>query len=106
MKQIKAFVHQNRAADLLHALEAGGFTRLSLFPVRGMLPASNASEKRYSVEFGDSLIEEVQIEVFCEDVEVARAVDIFRRIGRTGRAAQGYVYVSAVEQAFAIDGGT
>lgn len=106
MKQIKAFVHHNRAADLLHALEAGGFTRLSLFPVRGTLPATSASEARYSVEYGDELINEVQLELFCEDADVARAVEIFRRTGRAGRAGAGWVYVSAVEQAFAIDGGT
>lgn len=105
MKQIKAFVHHNRAADLLHALEAGGFTRLSLFPVRGMLPASNASEMRYSVEFGDGLINEVQLELFCEDADVARAVEIFRSMGRAGRAGAGWIYVSAIEQAFPIDGG-
>ena len=106
MKQIKAFVHQNRAADLLHALEAGGFSRLSLFPVRGMLPATSASEMRYSVEFGDRLINEVQLEIFCEDADVARAVEIFRRLGRTGRAGAGWIYVSAVEQALPIEGGS
>lgn len=104
MKQIKAFVHHNRAADLLHSLEAGGFTRLSLFAVKGMLPATSASEMRYSVEFGDGLINEVQLEIFCEDADVARAVEIFRRTGRTGRTGAGWVYVSAVEQTFAIDG--
>lgn len=106
MKQIKAFVHHNRAGELLHALEAGGFKHLSLFPVRGMLPATSATEKRYSVEFGDGLINEVQLELFCDDAEVARAVEIIRGIGRVGRAGAGWIYVSAVEQTFAIDGGT
>ena len=73
MKQIKAFVHRNRVADLIHELEAAGFRRLSLFD---------------------------------EDDEVARAVEIFRRVGRTGRAEAGAVYVSPVEQAFVIDGET
>lgn len=34
MKQIKAFVHRNRVSDLIHALEAAGFQRLSLFDVK------------------------------------------------------------------------
>lgn len=104
MKQIKAFVHRNRVSDLIHALEAAGFRRLSLFDVKGLLRALNAREQQYSVELGDQVISEVQTELFCEDGDVDRAVEIFRRIGRTGRADSGWVYVSPVEQAIAIDG--
>lgn len=102
MKQIKAFVHRNRVSDLIHALEAGGFKRLSLFDVKGLLRALSAREQQYSVEFGDQVISEVQMELFCEDDEVARAVEIFQCVARTGRAEAGWVYVSNVEQAIAI----
>ena len=102
MKQLKAFVHRNRVADLLHALEAAGFRRLSLFDVKGLLRALSAREQEYSVEFGDQVVSEVQMELFCEETDVARAVEIFQRIGRTGRVDAGWVYVSNVEQALAI----
>lgn len=36
MKQIKAFIHRNRVSDVLHALEAAGFDRVSLFDVKGL----------------------------------------------------------------------
>ena len=103
MKQVKAFVHRNRVADLIHALEAAGFQRLSLFDVNGMLRALSAREQQYSVEFGGQLINEMQMELFCEDEEVDRAVGIFRQVGRTGHADAGWVYVSPVEGAYAID---
>ena len=45
MKQIKAFVHRNRVGDIVHALDAAGFTRLSLFDVKGMLRALSAREQ-------------------------------------------------------------
>jgi len=102
MKQLKAFVHRNRVSDLIHALDAAGFRRLSLFDVKGLLRALNAREQQYSVEFGDQLINEVQMELFCEDEDVPRAVDIFRQVGRTGRADAGWVYVSDIEQVIAI----
>ena len=35
MKEVKCFVHRHRAADVVHALKAAGFNRLSLSP--GML---------------------------------------------------------------------
>ena len=102
MKQIKAFVHRNRVSDLIHALAAGGFKRLSLFDVKGLLRALSAREQQYSVEFGDQVISEVQMELFCEDDELTRAVEIFQRVGRTGRVDAGWVYISNVEQAIAI----
>ena len=102
MKQIKAFVHRNRVSDLIHALAAGGFKRLSLFDVKGLLRALSAREQQCSVEFGDQVISEVQMELFCEDEAVTRAVEIFQRVGRTGRAEAGWIYISNVEQAFAI----
>jgi len=102
MKQIQAFVHRNRVSDLIHALAAGGFKRLSLFDVKGLLRALSAREQQYSVEFGDQVISEVQMELFCEDDEVTRAVEIFQRVGRTGRVDAGWVYISNVEQAVAI----
>ena len=102
MKQLKAFVHRNRVSDLIHALDAAGFRRLSLFDVKGLLRALSSREQQFSVEFGDQVISEVQMELFCEDDDVAQAVEIFRRIGHTGRAEAGWVYISNVEQVVAI----
>ena len=102
MKQIKAFVHRNRVSDLIHGLAEAGFQRLSLFEVKGLLRALNAREQQFSVEFGGQVISEMQMEVFCEDVDLAKALEIFQRIGRTGRADAGWLYVSHVESAIVI----
>lgn len=103
MKQIKAFVHRNRVSDLIHALEAAGFQRLSLFDVKGLLRALSAREQEYSVEFGDQVISEIQMELFCDDADVARAVEIFRRVGRTGHMDAGWIYVSTIDQSIPIN---
>ncbi|HEY0913302.1 MAG TPA: P-II family nitrogen regulator [Solimonas sp.] len=102
MKQIKAFVHRNRVADLIHELAATGFHRLSLFEVKGLLRALNAREQEFSVEFGGQVISEVQMELFCEDADLPKAAEIFQRVGRTGRSDAGWLYVSPVEVAIAI----
>ena len=102
MKQLKAFVHRNRVSDLIHALHAAGFQRLSLFDVKGLLRALSAREQQFSVEFGDKVVSEVQMELFCEADDIARAVEVFRQVGRTGRADAGWIYVSDVEQVISI----
>ena len=103
MKYVKAFVHRNRVGDLVHALEVEGFRQLSLFDVRGLLRALSPREQDYSVELGGSVISEVQMQLFCEDERVPRAVEIFRTVGRTGRAESGWVDVGPVEPAHSID---
>lgn len=103
MKYVKAFVHRNRVGDLVHALEVEGFQQLSLIDVRGLLRALNPREQDYSVELGGSVVSEVQMQLFCDDERVPRAVEIFRRVGRTGQVGSGWVYVGPVEQAYSID---
>jgi len=102
VKQIKAFVHRNRVSDLIHELSAAGFQRLTLFEVKGLLRALNAREQQFSVEFGGQVISEMQLDLFCEDVDLPKALEIFQRLGRTGRADAGWLYVSHVETAIAI----
>lgn len=103
MKQVKAFVHHNRVGDIVHALRADGFERLSLVEVKGLLRALSAREQEFSVELGGQVISEVQMELYCADETVDRAVAIILGIGRTGHADSGWVYVSSVDGAYAID---
>ena len=103
MKEIKAFVHRARAVDVVHALIQAGFDQLSLSDVRGTLEALAPSEADYSVEFAESVISEVKIEVVCKDEEVPRVVEILREHGRASRSS-GWVYVKNIEQVTRLDG--
>ena len=102
MKEIKAFVHRGRAADIVHALLNAGFDQLSLVDVKGTLDALTPGEADYSLEYGESIITEVKVEVVCEDGDIARAVEILRREGRSSRAS-GWIYVSHIEQSLRLD---
>jgi nitrogen regulatory protein PII len=103
MKCIKAFVHRNRIGDVVHALEVDGFRQLSLFDVRGLLRAINSREQEYSVELGGPVVSEVQLEIFCEDDRVQRAIEIVRALAKTGHRGSGWVYVVPIEAAQPID---
>ena len=102
MKEVKAFVHRNRAADIVHALLDGGFTQLSLVDVKGTLEAITPAEADYSVEFGEAIVTEVKIEVVCADADIDRVVDIFRTKGHSRRAS-GWLYVSDIERGVSLD---
>ena len=103
MKQIKAFMHRNRAADVVSALQDKGFKTLTVVDVKGMLDALDSRELDYSVELGAPAITEVKLELICEDDCVNQAVSLIREIARTGQGNAGWVYVFDVKQAYPIE---
>jgi len=102
MKEIKAFVHRNRIADVVHALKLAGFQDISVIDVKGMLKALDAQEQDYSIEIGEKVITEVKLELVCNTERVDDAVRIIRENGRTGQRSAGWIYVSDIEAAFQI----
>ena len=107
MKEIKAFIHQNRAADVVHALHSSGFCNagcnLSLTDVAGTLKALGSKERSFSVEFGESLINEVKMELVCEENQVDNAIELIRDHARTGQAISGWIYVSDITNSYRIE---
>ncbi len=103
MKEIKAFIHRSRVADVVHALKAAGFQNISVVDVQGMLKALDARERRYSIEIGEMVITEVKLELVCAMDDVGKAVDVIRRHARTGRQDAGWIYVSSIDECIAIE---
>lgn len=107
MKEIKAFIHRNRVADVVHALNEAGFCNdncnLSVIDVMGTLEALDSQERDYSLELGEAIITEVKLELVCEDERADEAVRIIRENGRTGQKAAGWVYVIDIGLAYPID---
>lgn len=104
MKEVKAFVHRARIGDIVHALEEAGFQHLSVVDVKGLLRELSDREQSYSIDLGERVTSEVKLEVFCEDDQAERAVQVIRLFGRTGQSIAGWVYQSTVDRSWPIDG--
>ena len=102
MKEIKAFIHRGRAADVVHALVSASYTQLSVTDVKGTLEALTNAETDYSMAFGESIITEVKVEIVCETERVDGALAILRASGHSSRSS-GWAYVIDVEQAVKLD---
>lgn len=102
MKQIQAFVHRHRAADLMHALAAADFHRISVIEGRGLPPPGPLREANYSVQLADSVIDEAQILVICADDDVPRVMAIFQSAMKATRRDSGWLYVLDIERAIAL----
>ena len=105
MKEIKAYIHRNRIADVVHALEAAGFRNLAVIDVKGMLRALDPKEQDYSAEIGEKVISEVKLEMVCQDEDrLNEAVRLIREHGRTGQRVAGWIYITEIAEAIPIDG--
>ena len=92
--EIKAFIHRNRIADVVHALHAAGFSELSIVDVRSTLKALDTLEQSYSAEIGEKVIKEVKVELVCEDGdETFLATKIINEQAKTGQDVAGYIYI-------------
>ena len=111
MKEIKAYVHQSRIADVIAALKnspAWGGARgdrhhnLAMYIVKGSLVPLDSSERRYAIDLGEEVVNEYKLEVLCEDAEVDALVDALVVAARTGQAVAGWITVSDLARAVPI----
>ncbi|MGH6625610.1 MAG: P-II family nitrogen regulator [Burkholderiaceae bacterium] len=111
MKEIKAYVHRSRIADVIAALKdsaAWGGERgdrqhnLAVYVVKGSLLPLDSAERHYSVDLGAEVVNEFKLELLCEDGEVDALVDALVAAARTGQAVAGWVTVSDLSLAVPI----
>lgn len=111
MKEIKAYVHKSRVADVIAALKdssvwgsvrASGRHNLAVYVVKGSMLALDSGEQRYSLDLGDEVIEEYKLEMLCEDREVDEIVATVQAAARTGQAVAGWIVVIEVARGIPI----
>ena len=106
MKQINAYIHHVRTAQVVKALADIGQRNLALLDVKGTLKPLSDDERYYSAEGAGLLIGEIRVELVCEDGDVDAVTTLIRTHGRIGPQVCGWIYVSAIEQALPVGGVT
>jgi nitrogen regulatory protein P-II 1 len=108
MKEIKAYVHRSRIADVIAALKdspAWGGARggrrhnLAVYVVKGSLLPLDNDEKHYAMDLGDEVVNEYKLELLCEDSEVEALAAVLMDAARTGQAVAGWITVIDVVSA-------
>ena len=102
MKEIKAYVHRSRIADVIAALkespawggERGGRRHnLAIYIVKGSLLPLDSNEQHYSMDLGDEVVNEYKLELLCEDSEAEPLKAALVEAARTGQAVAGWITV-------------
>lgn len=111
MKEVKAYVHSSRVADVIAALKnssawggqrAGRRHNLAVYVVKGSMMPLDSGEQHYSMDLGDEVVNEYKLELLCEDGEVGEIVAVIQASARTGQAIAGWITVTEVAHAIAI----
>ncbi|MDR2880720.1 MAG: P-II family nitrogen regulator [Azoarcus sp.] len=105
MKEIKAYIHRNRIANVIQALKdsepfagrnGASHHNLTAHPVKGSLSVLNEHDRHYSLDLGDSGIDRYKLEFVCRDEDADVLVSVIRETAHTGRGNSGWVYVTDV----------
>ncbi len=103
-REVKAFIHRNRVADVVNALNRANFHNISVVDVQGILKTiGDDDENHYSVEVGQKVVKEVKLELVCDtDARVESAVKAIREHARTGQASAGWIFITEIQSAIEI----
>ena len=111
MKEIKAYEHRERIADVIAAIKdspawsgKGSARRhnLAVYVVKGSLVPLDDDERHYAMDLGDEVINEYKLELLCEDNEVDALVAALVTAARTGQTVAGWVTVADLSRAVPI----
>ena len=103
IREVKAYIHRNRIADVVGALSLAGFRNLSVIDVQGLLRALDNKEQQYSVEIGQKVVTQIKLELVCEnESRTAEAVSLIREHAKTGQPEAGWIYISEIESCIEI----
>lgn len=97
MKEIKAFFHRSRAADVVRALRKAEFSKITVIDVKGILRALEGKNQEYSTEYGARVMTEVKLELVCDEERLDDAVKLIRDNAKTDQSESGYIYISPIE---------
>ena len=106
MKLIKAYIRTNMIDKVLHALEATGFTDMTVIDVKAVRKGLSPQDLDYSLELAERYMNVAKLEIVLQDDHVELAKEMILKTARTGRKGDGLVYVSPVDEAIHIRTGT
>lgn len=104
MKEVRAYVREERAGHVADALAQVGYD-FSVLEVRRIARGLARSEYDFSVSLGGEYEKIIKIEVVCVDAEVERVLSLIQRLAATGARGDGMVFVAPVDDALRISNG-
>lgn len=98
MKLVVAVIRQEKFADVKDALAAFGTQGMTVSNVHGYGRQRGHSEVYRGAEYSVDLLEKTRLELVVADQQAHEVVDAIAAAATTGRAGDGKVWVTPVEE--------
>jgi nitrogen regulatory protein P-II 1 len=102
MKRIEAYIQEFMLQRVLKELRAVHVTGMTVMNVRGFGREKDDAYPHTMEDHAVDFVSKVKIEILCRDDEVTSLLEAIRRGAHTGRAGDGKIFVTPVEQLVAI----
>ena len=102
MKQITAIIKPFKLEEVREALAECGVTGLTVTEVKGFGRQKGHTELYRGAEYVVDFLPKVKVEVVVNSSDVERCVDAIVLAARTGKIADGKIFVTAVERVIRI----
>ena len=102
MKRVVAIIRPYKLDDVKGALSAIGVSGVTVSEVKGSSPHRGPSNLYRGTEFINDYSSRVKLEVALTDEEVPGVVNAIERAARTGKAGDGKIMISSVDEVIRI----
>lgn len=98
MKKIEAIIREENLQDIRTGLEEAGFTSMTVIDVRGRGSQGGISLQWRVGEYRVELLPKKMMILVVNDQDYKTVVDIICRFGSTGKAGDGKIFISTVDE--------
>ncbi len=98
MKEIKAYVRTEKAAEVLSALAEAGAPHSTVTHVLAIGAGTDPVDSQASIEFGRTVNRMIKLEIICTDKHASHLVEVIKGSARTGRTGDGIISVRNVNR--------
>jgi nitrogen regulatory protein P-II 1 len=102
MKKIEAIIRPAKVGDVYAALANAGCPGLTVSEIEGQGTQKGVEQEFRGKKYRTSLMTKAKIEIIANDEDVERLVDVICEAALTGKAGDGKIFVSPVEDVIRI----
>jgi len=102
MKKIEAIVRSEKIEDLREALDAIGFSSMTLTEVKGRGAQKGITLEWRVGEYRVEFIPKVKVEIVATDENAEKIVKIIQEVCSTGKVGDGKIFILPVEEVIRI----
>ena len=98
MKKIEAIIREEKLPEIRTALEEQGFKGMTVYDVKGRGAQGGISLQWRVGDYRVDLLPKKMIVVVVKDQDYKKVVDTICKLGRSGSAGDGKIFVSTIDE--------